>query len=51
MMKAAKEYPEKTHDSVSGTGGTGIQQGKGGEGHNWVSEVREEKREGERLCC
>lgn len=40
MMKAGKgkSYQERTYDSVNGTGGTEIPQGKvgkqGGEGHN-----------------
>ena len=36
MTKAGKSYPERTHESVNGTGGAGIQQSKvekqGGEG-------------------
>ena len=38
MTKAGKSYPERTRESVNGTGGAGIQQSKvekqGGEGHN-----------------
>lgn len=42
MTKAGKSYPERTCESVNGTGGAGIQQSKvekqGGEGHNWALE-------------
>lgn len=42
MTKEGKSYPARTQESVSGTGGAGIQQSKvdkqGGEGHNWALE-------------